>query len=423
LAPHRVSIALVALVAMFLAAMVWVQAASLLEERTASLERAEAGMRSLSLVVEQYAQRVLDGAELVTERVAAHIAEGGGAEALRDRRSAHDWLLALSARSAGDYLMVVDRHGMPVATSYAFPAPQVDLSDRRWFQAHRDGEETHIGEALFSRITGEVLFTYSRALRDATGAFDGAVQVAARTSFFEGIALSQEFGGGTVMGLFDSAGRVLTRTGLRPDQLAVAIDGTALGARLTGPEASGTLRAVLPFGGEERIIAYRRLRDWPVMATASVPVAQVLAPWRDSVGWSIRLLGGLSLGLMLLSAVVIRMASRVASAREQLAAANRALRQAAVGLEARVADRTRELAASERRFRVIFNSTFQLVALLDRDGTVLEMNETALHFLGLRRVEAVGRHFADLPAWGEGAAGRRLRAAVLEAAAGAAVRE
>jgi PAS domain S-box-containing protein len=423
LAPHRVSIALVALIALFLAAMVWVRAASLLEERAAALARAEAGMHSLALVAEQYAQRVLDGAELVSEQAAARIAQGGGAAALRDRRGAHDWLLALSARSAGDYLMVVDRHGMPAATSYAFPAPQVDLSDRRWFQAHRDGAETHIGEALFSRITGEVLFTYSRALRDAAGAFDGAVQVASRTSFFEGIALSQEFGGGTVMGLFDTTGRVLTRTGLRPDQLTIAMDGTALGPRLKGADAGGTLRAVLPFGAEERIIAYRRLQDWPVVATASVPVAQALAPWRDAVDWSIRLLGGLSLGLLLLSAVVIRMANRVARAREELAAANQALRQAAAGLEARVGDRTRELAASERRFRVIFDSTFQLMALLDRDGTVLEMNETALRFLGLRRAQAVGRHVADLPAWTDGAAGRRLRTAVLEAAAGAAVRE
>ncbi|PWS34244.1 hypothetical protein DFH01_26850 [Falsiroseomonas bella] len=415
--------ALVALVSLFLATIVWMRVASLQEERSAALDRAESGMRSLALVAEQYAQRTLDSAELVSEQVAARVARLGGAVALRGSRGAHQWLVDLSARSAGDYLMVVDREGMPVATSTADPAPQVDLSDRRWFRAHRDGVIAHIGEAIHSRITNETLFTYSRALRDAAGVFDGAVQVSARTSFFEGIALLQEFGSGTTLGLFDDAGRVLARTGLRPEQIGATLRGTALGARLEGPDTAGTLRGVMPFSGEERIIAYRKLENWPVVVTASVPVAQALAPWRAAVRWSAWVLGGLSLGLLLLSALVIRMASRVARAREQLAAANQALRQAAAGLEARVGERTRELAASERRFRVIFDSTFQLTALLDRDGTVLEMNETALHFLGLRRHEAVGRHVAELPAWRDGPVARRMRAAVLEAAAGAAVRE
>jgi PAS domain S-box-containing protein len=423
LAPHRVSIALVALVALFLATMVWMRVSTLQEERAAALERAESGMRSLALVAEQYAQRTLDGAELISEQAAARIARLGGVEALRGSPGAHQWLADLSARSAGDHLMVVDREGKPVALSYTDPVPQVDLSDRRWFRAHRGGAITHIGEAIQSRITNELLFTYSRALRDAAGAFDGAVQVSSRTSFFEGIALTDEFGSGTAVGLFDDTGRVLARTGLRPEQIGATLRGSALEARLAGTESAGMLRGALLFGGEDRIIAYRKLENWPVVVTASVPVAQALAPWRAAVRWSAWVLGGLSLGLLLLSALVIRMANRVARAREQLATANLALRQAAAGLEARVGERTRELASSERRFRVIFDSTFQFMALLDRDGIVLEMNETALHFLGLRRAEAVGRHIADLPAWRDGPVARRLRAAVLEAAAGAAVRE
>ena len=85
------------------------------------------------------------------------------------------------------------------------------------------------------------------------------------------------------------------------------------------------------------------------------------------------------------------LAGREAGARAALASANRALRDAAAGLGTRVAERTRDLTAREPRFRVLFDSTFQSLALLDREGRLLETNETALAFLGLTRAEAIGQ--------------------------------
>ncbi|WP_137180298.1 ATP-binding protein [Roseomonas sp. AR75] len=422
MATHRVSTALLGLVALFLAVMAWMRVSALQEERAMALARAESDMRSLARVAEQYAQRVFDGSEMIAEQVAARVAERGGAATLRGDVGMHHWLLELSQRSAGDYLLVVDRHGMPMATSYGHPAPAVDLSDRGWFRAHRDGAETHVGEALHSRITDEILFTYSRILRTPDGMFDGAVQVAARAGFFEAPGLAEEFGRGLAIGLYDSAGRVLARTGLRADQLATTLQGSVLGAAVAGPAREGLLRGTVPFDGAERIIAFRRLNDWPVVVSASTPVADALAAWRQSVRWSIGVLGSLGLGLVLLSALAIRMASAEARARAELATANAALREAAAGLEARVDSRTRDLAASETRFRVIFGSAFQLMALLDRDGTVLEINGTALGFLGLPRGAVVGRHISALPGWHDGATRDRLKEALRDAAAGSPVR-
>jgi len=51
---------------------------------------------------------------------------------------------------------------------------------------------------------------------------------------------------------------------------------------------------------------------------------------------------------------------------------------------------------SERRFRAIFNSTFQFIGLLDPDGTVLEANQAALEFGGLAPEDVVGRPFWDV---------------------------
>ena len=57
------------------------------------------------------------------------------------------------------------------------------------------------------------------------------------------------------------------------------------------------------------------------------------------------------------------------------------------------------LADSERRFRAIFNSTFQFIGLLDPEGIVLEVNETTLEFGGFASNEVIGRPFWEMPWW------------------------
>ncbi len=57
------------------------------------------------------------------------------------------------------------------------------------------------------------------------------------------------------------------------------------------------------------------------------------------------------------------------------------------------------LRESERRFRAIFDSSFQLTKLLTPEGIVLEVNETALNFTGLRSEDIVGRPIWEQPIW------------------------
>ncbi len=77
----------------------------------------------------------------------------------------------------------------------------------------------------------------------------------------------------------------------------------------------------------------------------------------------------------------------------------------------------------ERLFRAIFDQSFQLVGLLKPDGTVLEVNQTALAVAGLRREEFVGTQFADNLWWQiSPEAKQKVQAALAKAAAGEVVR-
>ncbi|MCP2731628.1 PAS domain S-box protein, partial [Symplocastrum sp. BBK-W-15] len=58
------------------------------------------------------------------------------------------------------------------------------------------------------------------------------------------------------------------------------------------------------------------------------------------------------------------------------------------------------LRESERRFRAIFDGTFQFIGLLSPDGTVLEVNQTALNFAEMAADEVVNHPFWEARWWG-----------------------
>jgi PAS domain S-box-containing protein len=86
-------------------------------------------------------------------------------------------------------------------------------------------------------------------------------------------------------------------------------------------------------------------------------------------------------------------------------------------------DMQNALEESERKFRAIFNQTFQVIGLLETDGTVLEINQTALDYFGISYPDSVGRPLWDLRGDQASEANRaKFKEAVAQAAGGRLVR-
>lgn len=98
-------------------------------------------------------------------------------------------------------------------------------------------------------------------------------------------------------------------------------------------------------------------------------------------------------------------------------------------IEARI-ESDRNLLQSEKkqreiqfRYKAVFNHTFQFCGILDPDGTVLEVNDTALEFGGVSRADVAGKPFAETYWWRVGMATRyAVEDAVRSAGAGEFVR-
>ena len=90
-----------------------------------------------------------------------------------------------------------------------------------------------------------------------------------------------------------------------------------------------------------------------------------------------------------------------------------------------ITDLKRQSAAlreSERKFRAIFNQTFELMGLLSLDGILLEANQTALDSISAVPSEIVGKYFWDTPWWHTEHLQQQLRDAIATAASGQFIR-
>lgn len=102
------------------------------------------------------------------------------------------------------------------------------------------------------------------------------------------------------------------------------------------------------------------------------------------------------------------------------------LAQRVEDLEKERAERVRAeeaLKEGERKWRAIFDQTYQFIGLMTPDGILIEANRTALEFGGVKESDAVGKPFWETPWWTHSPdMQERLREAVREAAAGGFVR-
>jgi len=121
-------------------------------------------------------------------------------------------------------------------------------------------------------------------------------------------------------------------------------------------------------------------------------------------------------GAYVRAAGIVRDVTREREAQLELERLNQAL-------EARIAERTAQLAESERRFRAIFDTTFQLTSLATLDGTILVVNQAVLDAAETTLDGIVGTKIWEASWWATNPdETARIRNSIERVAAGAFVR-
>ncbi len=161
----------------------------------------------------------------------------------------------------------------------------LDLSDRTYFTAHRDGAAggRFVSEPFEGRASGHWEFAVSERIADGADRFAGVLVAKMDIAYFERLYRSLDIGGGGFVGLITTSGTPITRVpGPREafEPLDADPDGVLAALKRDGRFAGWSLGA----GRAEPapvLISAAAIPDRPLNVVVSAPERAVLAPWRE----------------------------------------------------------------------------------------------------------------------------------------------
>ena len=270
--------AVVVTAALLIALVISGTAVALWLYRQAALASGEWHLRNIVLVLAEHAHQgflTADIALRTTARDYARDVETGRFNAQDFHRRIRQRVAELPQLSA---LLVIRPDGALAVHSGVFPAPAVQFGDRDYFTAQRDGpaDAPYFGVPVEGRVIRERTHPVSRAIRSADGDFVGVVSAAVNTRYFDEIYRALEIGPGGRVFVFRRDGILLTGFPGNDAPLGKSFAGHGLFKQTTG-----VLRDRGLVDDEDRLIAYHRVSDYPLVVVVSSPARYVLREWRQ----------------------------------------------------------------------------------------------------------------------------------------------
>ena len=224
----------------------------------------------------------------------------------------------LANRAAGvpqvRLITIADAQGIQRYRSSGPPPPHLDVSDRSYFMAQRDGTATGIfmSEPLITRSENRAAIVLSRRLEDNNGTFAGVVTAIVDLEDLQQIYRVVDLGQGGAIHLLRDPGTLLLRNPPSPDTVGQNYPQLA-----AAPSAPAT-RILSPVDGRQEFIAVARVRDTPLVLTVTREAAVALHSWQDqATRLGVRTLVVALLGALTITAL-LRQLRRVAASEKAL---------------------------------------------------------------------------------------------------------
>jgi PAS domain S-box-containing protein len=187
----------------------------------------------------------------------------------------------LANRTAGvrqiRLITITDAQGIQRHRSRGSAPPHLDVSDRSYFIAQRDGTAAGLfmSEPLITRSDGRAGIILSRRLADETGTFAGVVAAIVNLEDLEKFYAAVTLGKGSAVQLLRDNGQLLVRD--PPEPGAIGRTFAPLAAVLQAPSTGLTN----PIDGKQEFVAVAGVRDTPLFLAVTREKAVALHPWRD----------------------------------------------------------------------------------------------------------------------------------------------
>ncbi|CAA2156943.1 hypothetical protein MBRA_02373 [Methylobacterium brachiatum] len=278
---------------------------------TRAVEDNERSLGGLATILADQADRALQAIELVQDAVLAEFRTAGIRSAdqyaeVASRPAMHaalrTWIAALPQANA---ITLVDARGQLLNFSRYWPIPTVNIADRDYFKAlsSEPSLQRYVGRPVSNRGDGAMTIYIARKVAAPDGTFLGLVLGAVELGYFEGLYDRISPADDAVVSLFRNDGMLLVRHPHFPGTIGRIFSQAGATLISASPALGGVTRTVSPIDGQDRLVAARALKTYPLILSVSRTAAACLAAARQQaaiVGAATLLLDLGLLGLVLL---------------------------------------------------------------------------------------------------------------------------
>jgi len=310
-----------ALALFLLFAMLATLGAAIWFARDQATEEWRSQLDNLSLVLAEQGAQEVKSAFLVLDSIAESVAANDvhDAATLRGKMATLRHFDSMRDKISGlpqvDVATIVAANGDVINFTRSFPAPQINLADRDYFQAHmrNPGLGVYISAPVRNKGNNQWTFYLSRKLTGPNGEFLGLALVGFSSTFLSQFYQKINLGADATVTLYRRDFTVLARWP-HEDSLMGKINrsGTTYQIIDVLKQSHGVIQVATPrlsqSGAEVlRMGAARLVRGYPLIVNVTVTDARFLAQWRRFT-MALSLVGGLSaVAIMLIFAVLIRL--------------------------------------------------------------------------------------------------------------------
>ncbi|MBW8853290.1 MAG: diguanylate cyclase, partial [Bradyrhizobium sp.] len=218
-------------------------------------------------------------------------------------------------------LNIIDAEGNLINSSTAWPAPNVNVADRAYFQTFRydpDAPDVLI-EPLYSRISGAWTILIVRKVVGPNGEFLGAVGRGIEPANFEKFFESAVLGESTTISMLHRDGTMLARYPHSSELMGRNFkNGPFAHQRVFGLDHFAG-RFMSPVDGEDRLISSHALPHFPILMMATTTRATALTDWREQIGILISVAASSALAIAgVLIAIIRKLLEQHRLSRERL---------------------------------------------------------------------------------------------------------
>jgi signal transduction histidine kinase len=237
----------------------------------------------LTRVSEEQAVKVLDLNQQMASRVVELLGDSNDAEVRARQQELHERLRQIG----GDFpqvasIYLLGENGNLLVSSITYPAPSMSIGQRDDFLAAKAMRpQPYFSLPMFGALSKTPVFTTATGRSDADGRFLGVVSVALRNEYFARFYQELTDGDSSLaLALYRQDGNLLVRYPPWPQGVKPGTQ-SAFTQALRDRQLFGHIRLKSTVDGVERLLAFRRVGDYPLYVISAYATSSIAVAWRQ----------------------------------------------------------------------------------------------------------------------------------------------